>query len=70
MSSHYATLGLDQPDILAATKAVAFAEDANWDAREDYVAGRISYSEYIEVGQACAYVRGIAAAGTPAQESP
>lgn len=56
--------------ILAATKAVAFAEDANWDARRAYVAGEIGFREYAEVLQACAYVRGIARCGKPAVESP
>lgn len=48
-------------DILAATKAVGFAEDAASDAKADHKAGFITDAEYIEVLQAAAYVRGIAA---------
>lgn len=56
-------------DQLAATKAVAFAEDARFGATIDYALGVIDFQEYIEVIQACAYVRGVAAAGTASLES-
>ena len=56
--------------MLAATKAVAFAEDAHFDARLEYLCNAISLDEYAAVVSAVAQVRVIAESGMPARESP
>lgn len=57
-------------DTTAVAKAVAFAEDAFSDMRTEFLSNGLSDLEYMEVYNARQQVRRIAAAGTPAQESP
>jgi len=57
-------------DPLAATKAVAFAEDAYFDTAVDFAARRIGDQEYLEVYAALQQVRRIAASGMRVVEAP
>ncbi len=55
--------------ILAATKAVAFAEDSYFDAFKQYEQGSCTRQSLLEVSAALAQVRRIAAAGIEPQEA-
>lgn len=57
-------------DIQQRLQAMKFAQDAAYDAAQAFHAREISSASYIEVELAAAQVRRIAAAGTPAVESP
>ena len=57
-------------DMLPATKAVAFAEDAYFDTAVDFAACRSGDEQYLEVHAALQQVRRIAASGIRAVEAP
>lgn len=57
-------------DILDSTKAVAFAEDACFDAERDFMLGHVRLEALEFVREASLAVRRIAYYGTRAVESP